>query len=100
MNSIKDTNELQKENSRDEQGAWKDKPIFHATSDQQPKESISSKLWDLDIRIQGSPNSPTSGVVNAKWHAGTSTRISINLNQRACIENHVVSVDMQEQKRR
>ena len=36
-------------------------------SDQQPGESPSSKLQDLDMRIQGSQNSPASGDVNAKW---------------------------------
>jgi len=36
-------------------------------SDQQPEGSTSSKLWDLNMQVQGSQNSPTSGVVNAKW---------------------------------
>ena len=35
------------------------------------------------MQIEGSQNSPTSGVVNAKWHAETSTRVSINLNQKS-----------------
>jgi len=38
-------------------------------SDQQLKESTSSKLWDLDMKIQGRQNSPASGDANAKWRA-------------------------------
>ena len=62
MNSKKESHELQKENSRDEQRAWKDRasdglPIIRAFSaifDQQPGESTSSKLRNLDMRIRGS----------------------------------------------
>jgi len=69
-------------------------------SDQQPGESTSSKLQDLGIRILGVKNSPTSGVANAKWRAGTSTSVSINSSPRACIENRIVSIYIQEQVRR
>jgi len=41
------------------------------------------------VRIQGSQNSLTNGVVNAKWRAGISTCVSINPISRACIENRV-----------
>ena len=68
--------------------------------DQQLGESTRSKLQDLDIRIQGSQNSPTSGVGNTKWRAKISTRVSINPNKRACIENFVVGTGIQEQVRR
>jgi len=34
-----------------------------------------------------SENSPTSGVMNAKWRAGMSTRISINPNQKHALKN-------------
>ena len=77
MSSTKDVYELQKENSGDEQGAWKDgapdgSPMIHTslrTFDQQPEESISFKLWDLNMQVLGGQNFPTSGVVNAKWRA-------------------------------
>jgi len=75
-----------KRKTREPSGTWKDKasdglPIIHASlriSYQQPGESTSSKLRDPDMRIQGSQNSPTSGVANAKWLAGINTCISIN----------------------
>ena len=54
--------------------------------DQQPKECISSKLWDLNIQVQGSQNSLASGVMNAKWYAGSSTCVSINLNQKHALK--------------
>ena len=38
-------------------------------SDQQPEESTSSKLLDLNMQVQGSQNSPTNGVMNARWCA-------------------------------
>ena len=63
---------LQLENSRDGQGAWKDRALdgllmIHASAMHLwlPTGRI-HKLRDLDMRIQGSQNSPTSGVVNAK----------------------------------
>ena len=90
MNSTKGAHELQKENSRDEHGAWKDRAL-----DGLPKIHASiAHLWLATGRIHKlqaprsehedprSQNSPTSGVMNAKWRAGTSTRISINLNQK------------------
>ena len=91
MSSTKSANELQKENSRDEQGAWKDRAsdgqrwsmLLLRIFNKQPWESTSSKLRDLDMQIHESQNSPTSGVVNAKWRAGTSTRVSINSNQKS-----------------
>ena len=49
-------------------------------SDQQVEESTNSKLRDLNMRIQGSQNSPTSGKANAKWCAKISTHVSINSN--------------------
>ena len=68
---------LQKENSRDAQGAWKDSASddlleIHATvhfSGQQLGESTRSKHQDLNMRIQGSQNSLASGDANAKWLA-------------------------------
>ena len=35
--------------------------------------------------------------MSVKWHAGASTHVSINLNQKACIENCVMSTDTLEQ---
>ena len=46
----------------------------------QQKDPRPSKLRELDMRIQGSQNSPTSGMMNAKWRTWSSTRVSINLN--------------------
>jgi len=38
-----------------------------------------------------------SGVMNVKWCAGISTRVSINPSQRAYIENRVMSIGIEEQ---
>jgi len=35
-----------------------------------------------DVQGQAHVDSPTSDVMNAKWHAGTSTRVLINPNQK------------------
>ena len=35
--------------------------------------------------------------MSAKWRAHTSTRVSINPSQKACIENRVMSTDTHEQ---
>ena len=72
-----DAHELQKENSRDEQGVWKDRALdgqllIHDTTAAQLWSSRSpswSNVQDLNMQVQGSQNSPTSGVVNAKWRA-------------------------------
>ena len=55
-------------------------------SDQQRGESTSSKLWDLNMRIHGSQKLPTSNVANAKWRAGISKRVSINLNEKHALK--------------
>ena len=60
--------ELQIKNSRDEQGAWKDRAldgqllIHDATTAQlwSPGSLSRSKLQDLNMQVQGSQNSPTS----------------------------------------
>jgi len=77
MNNTKYAHELQKKNSRHEQGVWKDKAfngqlLIHDTTATQLWSSRSpsrSNVHDLNMQVQGSQNSPTSGVVNAKWHA-------------------------------
>ena len=46
---------------------WSTLPLH--LSGQQLGESTSSKLRNLDMRIQGSQNSPASGDANAKWRA-------------------------------
>jgi len=51
------------------------------------------------MQVQGSQNSPTSGVVNAKWRAGTNTRVSINPSTRAYIKNRVMSIGIQDGKK-
>jgi len=63
---------------------WSTLQLHH--SDQQLGESTRSKLWDLDMRIQGSENSPASGDANAKWCAKVSTRITINLNHKYALK--------------
>ena len=75
MNSTKGAQELQKENSRDEQRARMDRvldglPMIHASAAHlwSATERI-HKLRDLNMQVQKSQNSPTSGVVNAKWRA-------------------------------
>ena len=55
--------------------------------------SPSYKIWTFKFRGVG----PTSGEMSAKWHAHTGTRVLINLNQKICIKNHVVSKDTQKQ---
>ena len=77
MNSTNGGSELQQENSRAEQGAWKDGALddllgIHATA--APLWSATgkftrSKLQNLDMRIQRSQNSPASGDVEARWRA-------------------------------
>ena len=47
-----------------------------------------------------SESCPKSGKMSAKWHAKTSTRVLINSNRKACIENHVTSTDTHEQAMR
>ena len=62
LNSTKYAHELQKKNSRDEQGAWEDRaldglPMIQAStthSDQQQGESTSFKLRNLNMQVQGS----------------------------------------------
>ena len=43
-------------------------------------------LRDLNMRIQGSQNFPTSGVANAKWRAGISTHVSRNSNHKHALK--------------
>ena len=95
MNSTKGTHELLKGKTRETSRGperigsqtvcrWSTLSLRH--SDQQSGESTSSKLWSLDMRIQGSQNSPTSGVVNAKWRAKISTHVSINSNHKYALK--------------
>jgi len=60
MNSTKGAHELQKKNSRVEQGAER-KGLWRVSrqstlplrySDQRPGESTNSKLWNLDMQVQ------------------------------------------------
>jgi len=55
-------------------------------SDQQPGESTSSKLRDLDMKIPGSQKLHNEWVVNAKWRAGISTLVLINLIQKHALK--------------
>jgi len=50
-------------------------------SNRENPQAPSSGIWTY--RSGGVRNSPMNGVVNAKWRAGTSTRVSINLNQKS-----------------
>ena len=94
MNSTKGVHELQKKNPRGEQGAcriglwtvyrWSKLP--RRISDQQLEESTRFKFWDLDMRIQESQNSPTSGDSNAKWRAKINTHVSINPNHKHALK--------------
>ena len=85
---------LEKENSRDAQGGWKDRASdglleIQATAallSQQLGEYTRSKLQDLDMRIQGSQNSLASGDTNAKWRAKISTRVAINSNHKHALK--------------
>ena len=49
------------------------------------------RIWTCKFR--GVRNSPISGQVNAKLRAEISTRVLINLNQKACTKSCVVSAD-------
>ena len=53
----------------DQEKAGRKEPRVLCNSDQQSRESPSSKLQDLDMKIQGSQNSPGSGDADAKWLA-------------------------------
>ena len=91
MNSTKEVQSHNRKNSRAEQGElgrmglWtvcrRSKLLLHL-SDQQPRESPSSKLQDLDMRIQRSQNSPASGDANTRWRARMSTHVSIKPNHK------------------
>ena len=56
----------------------------------QPRESAGSKLQDLDILqnldMQTRGIRTSQRVVNAKWHVGAGTRVSINLNQKHALK--------------
>jgi len=105
MNSTKDAHELQKGNSGDEQGAWKD----GAPDSLLKIRASSAHLWSTTGRMHklqavGSEHAgpveselPNECVVNAKWRAWISTRVSINLSQGACIQNRIVNIGIQEQ---
>ena len=83
MNSTKEAQSYNRKNSRVEQGElrrmglWtvcqRSKLLLHL-SDQQPRESPSSKLQDLDMRIQRSQNTPS------EWWCEC---------QVACIDKHM-----------
>jgi len=96
-----------KENSRAKQGGLEGQDFRQCSADprsttplwcnRENLQASSSETWTW--RIQGSQNSSTSGVVNAKWRATISTHLSINPNKRACIENRVMSTCTHEQER-
>jgi len=85
MNSTKC---VQKKNSRASRGpgrigSWTGlaDPLPLRHSDQlDVHHSPNSEIWTC--RIRRVRNSPMSDVMNAKWHEGTSTRVSINPNQK------------------
>ena len=95
MNSTQDAHKLQKENLRDEQwgleekgfGRSADDPRFRCAtmiSNRETPQAPSSGIWTC--RSKGVKNSQTSGMMNAKWHAGASTHVSINLNQNHALK--------------
>ena len=91
MNNTKDAHKVQKEKSRDKQGDLEEKgsgqsaddPRFRCAtliSNQKTPQASSSGIWTY--RSRRVKNSPTSGVKNTKWPAGTSTCVSVNPNQK------------------
>jgi len=60
--------------------SWSTTLLLRNSDHQEVHQGSSSKIWTC--RSKGVRNSPASGVMNAKWRAGTSTRVSINSNQK------------------
>ena len=83
---------LQKENSRDALGAWKDRASnglleIHATA--ALLRSATGRIHKLQaprFGHQGSQNSLASGDANVKWRAKINTRVSINLNHKHALK--------------
>ena len=48
------------------------------------------------MQIQVVRSNPTSDKMSAKLRVGISTHVSINLNQKACNENRVISTGIHE----
>ena len=95
MNSTKDAHKLQKEKLKSLAGGLKEKDSgqsadnsrFRCTcliSNRENLQASNSKIWTC--RSKGVRNSPTSGVMNTKWCAGTSIRVSINPNQKHALK--------------
>ena len=90
MNSTKDAHELQKEKSKPNgglegkgSGQSADDPRFCCAfliSNRENPQAPNSKIWTC--RSRKVKNSPTSGVMNAKWRVGINIHVSINLNQQ------------------
>jgi len=100
----KGAHKLQKENSRDEQGARKDRTSNWFTADPRcyrcatliNRKSTMVQASGSEHENPGDSEScPKSGKKSVMWRAGTSTRVLINLSQRICIENCVVSTKTQ-----
>ena len=94
MNSTKEVqshNEkaLEREGGPERMGLWtvcRRSTLPLRLSGQQLRESTSSNLQDLDMRILRSQNSPASGDANVKWRAKISTRVSINSNHKHALK--------------
>jgi len=107
MNSKKTLPSYKRKTREMSKRAWKDRaldglPMVHASATllwSVTGRILSSKLWNLNMKIQGSQNSPASGVTNSKWRAKI-THAYHKSESEACTENCVMSISMQEQIKR
>ena len=98
MNSKKDAHKLQKGKLKSLAGGLKGKDSGRSANGPRfccvslvTRESTTVQALRSEHAGQRSQNSPTSSEARAKWRVGISTRVSINLGQRACIENRVLA---------
>jgi len=83
MNNIKSAHDVQKENSRDEQRAWRIGPrtvncwstmlLLPNSDHEEVNYGSNSGTWTCRFRVVRS--NPTSDKISAKWRAGTSTQV-------------------------
>jgi len=76
---------------------WRSKVLLHL-SDQQLRESPSSKLQDLDMRIQRSQNSPSEWWCECQMACQDKYTCIDKTESKSCIKNRVVSISMREQE--
>jgi len=100
MNNTKDAHKLKKEDREPSRGSGRKglwticrwSTLQLRISNQQPRESISFKFWDLDIHIQGNQKLPSEWCDECQV-AYRDKHMCINkFKLKACIENRVLSI--------